>query len=106
MEGAENYEFGGEPPAHPAQPGDPHAPDQRVADRHRPAIGDPRRQEERSDILGECPDERIGLFHQPQAKIFEPADEDDIADDAGKAYVVGPYAQLLLAELVRPRTGS
>jgi putative glutamine amidotransferase len=98
-------ELGREPPAHPPESGDPHPSDQRVGNRHRLAIADPRRQQDRRDVLGERADQRIGLLHQSEPQILEPADEHDIADDPGKVYVVGLYAQRLLVELAHHFSG-
>src|SRR5271167_2411066 len=98
MQQTADGEFGGEPPAHSAEPRNPDAADERVGNRHRPAIVDPRREQDRRDILRECPDQRVGLVQQCEAQILKPADEHDIADDAGKVYVVCPYRERLLVE--------
>ena len=105
MNHAADGELRGEPPTYPAEPRHPHSSKERVGYRHRPAIVDPRGEQDRCHILGERLDQRVGLVQQGEAKILEPADEHDIADDASKVYVVGPYRERLLVDLVHPFPG-
>src|SRR5262249_62152111 len=81
------------------------AADEPIGNRHRPTIVDPRREQDRGDVLRQRPDQRIRLVEQSEAQILEPADEHDIADDAGKVYVVGPYRERLLVGLAHRSSG-
>jgi hypothetical protein len=106
MDDAIDREFRGEPPTHPRQSGDPHSPNQRVGDRHRAAIADSSGQQDRCDVLGERPDQRIGLVQKAEPEILEPANEHDVADNAGKVYVVSPYRERLFVILAHRPSGS
>ena len=105
MEGTVYGKLGFKPPTHPAEPRHSDAPDEPVGDRHRSAIADPRGEQDRCDILGERPDQWVGLIQQREAQILEPADKHDIADDAGEVYVVGPYRKRLFVVFAHRLSG-